>query len=185
LNDLLTSVEAYPHSVTNREGVSGARSADGLAVIAKALAAHPGARVFLIQYGTNDSHGTLPVPSGLGKNPGDPGYAGSFKDNMHRIVTIVLAAGKVPALAKVPITLGPCSACTPFKDPTVASRNLLIQQYNAAIDELVAHFALTVVPPDFYRYFNEHRDQFSDRLHPNGAGYRAMADLWQSSLSDR
>ena len=81
-----------------------ATSSDGVSLIPILLARNPGAQYVLIEYGTNDA--ASPVPSGLGLHSGDAGYAGSFKDNMQRIITAVKTAGKQPYLAKVPYSNG-------------------------------------------------------------------------------
>jgi lysophospholipase L1-like esterase len=153
-----------------------------LALVPALLQRHPKARYDLIQYGTNDSgaSGALPVPSGEGLNPGDPGYAGSFKDNMQRIITAFVQAGQTPLLAKVPIVIAPCALCA---DPNVEPPNRLIQAYNRVIDELVIANDIQVTPPDFYTYFKSHPEEFYDDLHPNGAGYQAMANLWFQALT--
>jgi lysophospholipase L1-like esterase len=184
LNDLLTSAKGYPHTVA-KEGVSGHMAADGLALVPTLLQRHPKARYNLIQYGTNDSgaSGGLPVPSGEGLNPGDTRYDGSFKDNMQRIITAFVQAGQTPLLAKVPIVIRPCASCAPFPDPDAVPPNSLIQAYNRVIDELVIANDIQVTPPDFYTYFKSHPEQFSDDLHPNGAGYQAMANLWFEALT--
>jgi lysophospholipase L1-like esterase len=138
----------------------------------------------------------MPVPSGLrfygldpdepgyGEllNPDEPGYVGSFLNNMQQIIDVVVADGKIPILAKVPITLGPCSICTPFSNPDEAARNILIRDYNTVIDELVAANGIVINPPNFYDYFRANQDQFSDNLHFNGKGYQSMADLWFDAL---
>jgi lysophospholipase L1-like esterase len=183
LNDLLTATEDYPHTVIN-EGVGGEESYNGLARIQDVINIHPEANYFLILFGTNDSGGTLPVPSGLGLNPGDSGYIGSYKDNMQQIIDEIMTAGKTPILGKVPITLGACPSCDPFPDPDVASRNLLIQEYNLVIGELVSANGIAVIPPDFYNYFRANQDEMSDNLHPNGTGYISMANLWFNALTD-
>lgn len=52
-------------------------------------------------YGTNDAF--IPtVPSGLGLNPGDPWYSGSYKDKMQRIISAIIGAGKTLNLVKIP-----------------------------------------------------------------------------------
>jgi lysophospholipase L1-like esterase len=73
-------------------------------------------------------------------------------------------------LAKIPFTLIP-------------ALNIVIQQYNQAIGELWAENGITVVPPDFYSWFEQHPEQLADPLHPNGVGYQAMANLWKISLT--
>jgi len=187
LNNLLTSAKGCPHTVVN-EGIGGEESIEGLARVQSVLDAHLDAQYFLILFGTNDSHGTLPVPSGLDGNgvllkTGDQGYAGSFLDHMQQMVDKVKLAGKLPVLAKVPITLGPCSTCIPFVDPDTASRNLLIQKYNVVIEALASAIGSGIIPPDFYGYFRTHQDQLADNLHPDGVGYQSMASLWYDALT--
>ena len=189
LNDLLTAAKGIPHTVVNA-GIGGEKSLDGLSRVQNVLEAHPDANYVLILFGTNDSNGTIPVPSGLAANgtllnPQDPGYAGSYLDNMQRIVNAVYAAGKQPILAKVPIALGPCSTCTPFNEPETAARNVLIQEYNVVIDALLNNNGIGVDPPDFYNYFRLNQDEFADNLHPDGAGYQAMANLWFQSIMNQ
>ena len=169
LNNLLTAAKGYPHNVVNA-GVSGTTSADGASTISTTLSNNPSANYFLIMYGSNDAW--IPaVPSGMGLTPGDPGYSGSFKDNMQRIVSAVLAAGKIPYLAEVPY-----STYSGISDAA-------IQEYNVVIDELVLTNNILVVPPAFYAYFKAHQNELADRLHPNGIGYQSMANLWFTALT--
>ena len=170
LNDHLTTSRGYPHTVSS-EGVGGIQSAGGLLRLSDAIKRHPDAAYYLIQYGTNDSLGPLPVPSGQGLNPGDASYPGSFKDNMQRIIDTVLSAGKAPYVAKVPFTL------------SGTTRNNLIRQYNVVIDELVLKNGIEVVPPDFFSYFEANPSELTDTVHPNGQGYQAMANLWHNALT--
>jgi lysophospholipase L1-like esterase len=59
----------------------------------------------------------------------------------------------------------------------------LYQGYNQAINELVAANNITVIPPDFYTWFQNNPNQLqSDGLHPNGIGYQSMANLWFNAL---
>lgn len=181
LNDLLTSFAGYPHTVKN-EGVGGRTSLGGANKINSILAGHPVAQFMLILFGTNDSGPDLMLASGLGLFPGDPGYAGSYKANMQTIINAVVASGKLPILAKVPIAYGDCSRCKPYPNPETAPRNALIRQYNQVIDELVVQNALPIAGPDLYTHYAQHPEQMKDRLHPNGVGYQAMADLWADAL---
>jgi lysophospholipase L1-like esterase len=190
LNDLLTSATGQSHTIAN-EGVGGATSADGLASIPTVLNAHPDSWRFLVQYGTNDANPLFPIPSGRGLNPGDPGYPGTFKDNMQQITDAINAAGKEVCLAKPPITLGDSTFGTPYVDPDTGARNVLIKEYIDVIDELKNDplNGIAVPTPDFYGLFNENVTggkrydfEYADNLHPNGEGYRSMADGWLQSL---
>jgi lysophospholipase L1-like esterase len=179
LNDLLTGARGYSQTVEN-EGKSGRKSSNGAAVIADVLAAHPDSQTFLILFGTNDAFNE--IPSGMGLSSGDPNYPGSYKDNMTQIISAVIAAGKEPALAKVPLCLGDFSG-TPFPDPATAPLNLRIQEYNVVIDEMVSQFSIAIPPPDFYAHFEANPGEFADDCHMNGVGYQSMANLWLIALS--
>ena len=191
LNDLLTGFLGIPHTVVN-EGVGGTTSADGLESINTIIANHPLSRRFLIEYGTNDARPwLLPVPSGLGLNPEDSGYLGSFKDNMQQIIDALNTASKEAFLAKAPITLGDSTDSTPYEDPDLGARSVLVKEFNQVIDELAGDPSnnILVVPPDFYGLFNEdvlggkrYDSEYADNLHPNGEGCRSMADEWENVL---
>lgn len=162
-----------PYTVANK-GVPGHTSADGAASIAGTLSTYPSpsAKDYLIMYGTNDAF--IPaVPSGMALNPGNPGYNGSYKDNMQRIISAIIAAKKTPYLAKVPFT-------TTIWNGTIS--NSSIQEYNTVIDELRVKNGITVTAPPFYSYFQAHQGELDDGLHPNGVGYQSMAALWFNVL---
>lgn len=179
LNNLL-STAVFPRPVTvMSEGIGGTTSTNGLSRLSQTIARHSQSEYWLILFGTNDSGGATPLPSGVGLVPGQAGYAGSYKDKMQQIIDGLLGANpaKTPLLAKVPIV----------NNPSSVSRNMLIQEYNAVIGELVSANAIPVVPPDFYDYFEDHLTgsldpQFSDELHPNGVGYQNMAALWRDAI---
>jgi lysophospholipase L1-like esterase len=173
LQNLLTASKGYPIAVGN-EGIGGANSADGAASISSTLSNYPSAKYYLVMYGSNDAYTANhpAIPSGKNLLPGDSGYAGSFKDNMQRIITAILNAGKKPYLAEVPYT-------------TRANYNTsMIYDYNVAIDELVLTNNILVVPPPFYAHFLAHPGELSDGLHPNGTGYQSMATLWFNALNN-
>ena len=181
LRDLLGNSKGFPNTVANW-GVGGATSAAGAKFISFTLSTIPMAKYFLVMYGTNDASLPGPVPSGKGKRPGDmaieergivviPGYRGSYKDNMQRIISAILAAGKIPYLAKVPYTTSPSI--------DISS----VREYNVVVDELVAANNITVTPPDFYVYFQGHPDEIPDGIHPNRIGYESMANLWFVALT--
>jgi len=194
LNNSLTAYEkGFPQNIVN-EGVGGDTSADGVAFIPTALSLYPGAKKYLLMYGTNDSDPFFPIPSGKGLHPGDPGYPGTYKDNLQQMINAINAAGKQVCLAKLLITLGDTPNGVRYVDPDIGRRSQLIKEYNEVVDELVNDPSnhITVTPPDFYNYFKEvdpatgdprYEDQFSDNLHPNGIGYQSMAALWFGALT--
>ena len=170
LSNLLRNSKGYPNTVANW-GVGGATSGGGAKFISLTLSTVPWAKYFLVMYGTNDARLPGAVPSGKGLRPEDPGYRGSYKDNMQRIISAIRSAGKIPYLAKVPYA-------------TMRSINISsIREYNVVVDELVAANDIAVTPPDFFAYFQKHQDEIPDGLHPNKIGYESMANLWFIALT--
>lgn len=171
LNDYLVTANGVPVSVLN-DGNAGEESWEGAARIAQVLNGAPEAMAIQAFYGANDSGGSTPTPSGLGLNPGDAGYAGSFKDNIQQIIDAVSAAGKGIFLAKAPPYLAN------------STRDALVQQYNLVIDELVASNGLGYTPADFHTWFVANPSEFSaDGIHPTGAGYQSIARIWCEALN--
>jgi lysophospholipase L1-like esterase len=170
LGDLLKKSKGFPNTVANW-GMGGATSATGARSIPLPLSKAPWAKYFLVMFGTNDASRPGPIPSGKGKGPGDPGYRESYKDNLQKIISAILGAGKIPCLAKVPYTTSPSI--------DISS----IREYNAVVEELVAANNLSVTPPDFFTYFQDHTDEIPDGIHPNKIGYESMAKLWFIALT--
>lgn len=172
LADALTVARGHPVAVYN-EGLGGENSAQAAVRIWTVVQKHPDAQRFLIMYGTNDAFASR--TSGLGLNPGDAGYAGSFKAYMQQIIDVVIAAGKIPFLAKAP----PLS-------PVGGANDLKVQSYNQVIDELVADPTNNIgaLPPDFHAYFATRisTHYIPDGIHPNGLGYQGMSALWLDVL---
>jgi lysophospholipase L1-like esterase len=189
LDNLLTSTTGNTTLIAN-EGESGEDSSEALGRIQNVIDGHPGAQYFLILYGANDSHGSMPIPSGWHEeenrplNRNESGYAGSFLDNMQQIIDAIAVAGKNSILGKSLIALGPCSSCEPFSEPDTAPRNLLIKQYNKVIDALVDANEILFNPPDFYNHYKTNQNEMADNLHPNGTGYQSMANLWFNALTN-
>ena len=184
LNDLLAA-DGYPHTFVN-EAESGTTSTDGLMALPAILQRNPDAQRVLIMFGMNDARPWLPKPSGLGKWPGDSGYAGTYKDNIQQMLDLIQNDSKEPVLAKVNIALGDSSTGTPYPDPNEGARSVLIQEYNQVVDELfAANTNIEFTPPDFYSYFEiNHPTEYFDNVHPNGIGYRSMAQIWNDILTD-
>jgi lysophospholipase L1-like esterase len=176
LADFLLAKKGYSPKIVN-EGVEGETSLGALFRVPGVLAKYPTAQFYLIQYGTNDAGGTFfPVPSGLGLNPGNAGYPGSFKDAMQQIIDLVKNQGKTPMLALISYTT------RAFKISHIIDYNRVITGYQNDPGLIVIN-GLPVVPPDFWSHFKTNPQQLHpDGLHPTGEGYRAMGDLWCGAL---
>jgi lysophospholipase L1-like esterase len=176
LADLLTAAKGYPVTVAN-EGVQGTNTADGLAALPTLIAKYPNAQRFIILYGHND-YMQLNSPSGRGLHPGDPGYAGSSKDRLQRMIDMLKAAGKEAILAKSPDALN-----VPAVPPGL---NAFLQEFNQVIDELYLDPAngITVTPPDFYTYYANHPEEHttSDGILLTGVGHMHMGQMWRDAL---
>lgn len=178
LNDLLSADNPIPVTVLN-EGNAGETSSEGVLRMMAVVERTPAAQAYLTIYGANDSSESMPPPSGAGLtctslNPisgCDSGYLGSFKHNMQRMINAAADAGKQLILAKAPphLTNGP--------------RDALIQGYNNAVEQVVTENGFGYTPPDFHTFFSANPGLMVDALHPNGLGYREMADLWCQSLN--
>jgi lysophospholipase L1-like esterase len=168
LNNLLTEAKGYPHTVVNA-GVSGETSADGVSRIGSVLSGNPSANYFLILYGTNDA--LVPAVS-----------KATYKANIQAIMTAIKNAEKIPYLAKVPYV----DPTNPLFPAGLNFSDAAIHLYNQAIDELAADplNGISVVPPDFYGWFQSHTGQLDDGIHPTGTGYQSMATLWFNELTD-
>jgi lysophospholipase L1-like esterase len=189
LNDYLSGDKGYPHSIIN-EGISGETTQEGLLRLPSVLTKYPEASTFLLLYGTNNTSpiASQPLESGKRLNVGDVGYDGTYKDYMQQMIDLVNSAGKKAAIAKIPVALGTSSSSGDYSEPIDDEyRNVKTRDFNEAIDELVADPSNNIVatPPDFYTYFrdiNIYEAEYFDNLHPNGAGYSSIADLWRDAL---
>ena len=179
LNDLLSGALNKPITVMN-EGLGGTKSGkgsgNGVSRLPSTKSRHLQSQYWLLLFGTNDSGGSMPVPSGKSCTEadfqaGNPSCTGTYKDSMRKLILGLQAAGKVPLLAKVPFILNATS-----------SRDIIIRDYNIVIDDLVTEHTIAVTPPDFYIYFMQHPGEMWDNLHPNGNGYISMASLWFGAL---
>jgi lysophospholipase L1-like esterase len=171
LADALTSSRGYPVTVVN-EAVGGTASADAAASIQALLEKHPEAQVFLTFWGHNDA--LQLVPSGLGLQPGQAGYTGSFKANMQSIINALNAAGKSLVIAKAPPVL-----------PLNSDYHARVQEYNMVVEELAADPGNGLIPPpDFHTYFETRTTtHYAGNEILNGLGYRDMAQLWFEALT--
>ena len=182
LNNLLTNALSYPNIIYN-EGIGGDESWDAaFKRIDSILERHPGSNKALILLGTNDSGGTLPVPSGLGCV--GPSCDGTFKGNMQTLVDKIITAGKTVVVGLVPPAFGAGTGSVPYSNPLSASRNQLIQQYNQVITSELANIQ---IGPNFNSFFlsatTNRFSVFSDTLHFNGLGYVVVSRLWNNVLT--
>ncbi len=189
--DLAAGGESFPHFFA-KEAVPGDKSADGVALISGVLANHPEAQRIILGYGMNDARPSNPTPSGLGSNPGNPQYPGSYKHNMQQMINAANAVGLEAILPLINIALGDCAdpkICKPYANPERGARTVNIQELNLVIEEIRSEMNfdgdatndISVVPPDFYDMFNPNsptgnQGQFDDNIHPNGEGYRTMVN---------
>ncbi len=142
-------------------GIGGELSTMGLAHVADWLDANPDIQHFAILYGTNDSWGVqTPSSANLVK----------FTSNMTSIVDMLIAAGRVPILARIPFA-------TMFHDN--------LAPFNAAIDEISTSHGLPC-GPDLYSWFRDHPEELSsDGVHPSDIGYRSLNRLWAMAMLGR
>lgn len=152
-------------------GVNGGTSFDGSQSIGSILGGD--SMHYLVMYGTNDSTGAA---SGLNTT------RSTFKKNIQSIIDQIHDVGKKAYLAKIPPVLGKTNDGAIYENIDQGPRNLAIQKYNRAIDELVHENGINITPPDFYNHFKGRPELYSDNLHSNGRGYRDMAELWAQSL---
>jgi hypothetical protein len=93
------------------------------------------------------------------------------------------------------MVFGDSATGVPYPNPETHPQNLLIEEYNAVIDELKALNPLIEVmtgpPIQCDNFFTYYRDvprvggipiEFDDNIHVNGTGYQSMAQLWFETL---
>lgn len=114
----------------------------------------------------------------IGTNDANQGVSpGQWQRNVESIIRKLKAAG----INASDIYLGR----VPYRDGTSAGAEAsrqLMQEYNARIPAITANTGARI-GPDFYAYFEAHTSQLADNLHPNQAGYDAMAGLWTQSVT--
>lgn len=160
LSRLLESSRGHPILVVN-EGWSGI-SSDGFAHVTESqhfrdlvVTSHPNG--WLINLGANDMLGRRPAPE----------YRARLADiigNLNRLG----AAGPDIHLA-----------CPSYRNDS--TRIGVEASYLPVVDSLRAQFGLGA-GPDFFSYYRDHTGERADWVHPNGAGYAAMAQMWADAL---
>ena len=135
----------------------GATSSDPYRSLARAMALQPEVRYWGIALGTNDTN--------------NAGLFASYRDNLVQGIDQLLAAGKVPVLARIPDT-----APGGFGTPQLKKEALSI------IDELAARYRL-IPGPDFYTPFRQNLSTYiSDGTHHTAEGARVTNRLWAETL---
>jgi lysophospholipase L1-like esterase len=137
-------------------GIGGELSTMGLAHIATWLTLNPDFQHIALLYGTNDSWGDKTASST------------SFESNMNAIVDMILAAGRVPVLARIPFSV---------ETPTT------MPQFNAIVDGISTAKGLPC-GPDLYGWFRDHPEEVGpDGVHPTTTGYASINRLWAQAMS--
>lgn len=183
---ILSAILPAPDNTVVNAGDIGDTSSDGVNKIETVLANNTDATHFLIQFGTNDARAVTSVS------------VDEYRNNMRNIIQAVEYAGKRPLLAKIPILYRGKDSMRPPCNLSSASAqavNQRIREYNQAIDDLIAEYNLditlgqTLEAPDFYNHFESTNidasgksEEFYDCVHPNDAGYQAMAQIWAGTL---
>jgi len=140
-------------------GIGGELSAMGLAHVDQWLALNPDIQHFAILYGTNDSWDKDGAQA--------QSAAQTMQTNLDMIVQKLLAAGRVPILARIPYASMHHTDLPPF---------------NAAIDGISTAHGLPC-GPDFYNYFLANPTQLGpDGVHPADLGSVAMNRLWAEAV---
>lgn len=118
------------------------------------LALAPGMHYWAVLLGTNDSSG----------NNRD---TASFRKRLDQLVKRLLAAGKVPVLARIPYASD--------------GQHDHIPEFNKVIEAVAAANCLPQ-GPDLYSWFRAHPEHLRDKLHPDDEGIRAINRLWADAV---
>ena len=70
-------------------------------------------------------------------------------------------------------------ACPNYRSDS--TRTGVETNYLPVVDSLRARFGLGA-GPDFFSHYRDHKGERADWVHPNGAGYAAMAQMWADAL---
>ena len=175
LQSLLSSSNPVPQIIFN-EGVPGDNSLDVVDLrINSILERYPNANFAQVLIGTNDTGGTLPIPSGLGCS--GAGCNGTFKQNVQNLIDVLNVAGITPVIALTPPIFDSVT-------PLTSVRNVALQAYNSVI---LTELSNRVIGPDLYTYFlsaaQNRESLYSDDLHFNGYGYKIVAHLWEHYIN--
>jgi lysophospholipase L1-like esterase len=144
--------------VTECGGTGSIKSSDGAQYINTWLSIFPGKYVGLA-FGTNDAWG-------------NPNGTTAYYNNMEKMVKAILAAGKTPAISKIP-----------WARLSDVQNN--VPAYNAKIDDLYKAYPQIIKGPDFWTFFKNNQDYIGgglDNVHPTTEGYNAMREQWAKTM---
>lgn len=189
LNDgfsgIRTARDLYGNTTgSDRIGTSGYLNVLGKAAIYRQHIADLGAGQILLQVGTNDATAVSTSNPYNNLMPADV-----FKEDLRAVLNALLQdrPDLTVWVARLPWRNDGTSS-------QAATRRATIQAFNASIAELVDELDDTTsirLGPDFYSHFAANPDQIvtvnpsngsADNLHPNAAGFSAMAELWAGVL---
>ena len=148
-----TAAPAYMPAMING-GIGSELTSHGLARLDEMLALNPDYRFFAITYGTNDSWGNKTDTT-------------AYRANLQAMIDKLKAAGHEPVLSHIPYSPD-------------GNHNTL-DLFNTVVDELTQQNGLQI-GPDLTAWFKAHPDQFTDMVHPNYDGQKAMNKLWADAM---
>lgn len=132
-----------------------------------ALSQYPDVRYWCITLGTNDG-------------PSMPGGLAAWVASMEYVIDAILAAGKIPVLARAPYT----GSAIYGGGPAYEGNNLKYLNDNG-VDALVATYGLRT-GPDLYQLFWDERTTYNVTAdpHPNETGYKGWIQAWTDSFGE-
>ena len=148
----LSDGERYPSMINF--GVSGNTAGNIYNRLQRTIDLNPGIHFWAIGVGTNDTTGSDET----------------YKQNLTRIVEMLISNGKQPIIARIPFSK---------VGGTGLASNIRIQDLNEIVEEVRALFDLPA-GPDLYAYFQNNPSHLrgDDGIHPNAAGCEGMNRLW-------
>jgi lysophospholipase L1-like esterase len=136
-------------------GVGGEFATNGASRIDAYLTDFPDMKYWAIEYGTNDSY------------EANLNGIEQFRSTMQIIIDKIMAAGKIPILARMPFSPAPGYSAIPL--------------FNSVVDSLALGSNL-IHGPDLYTYIQSHASELADGVHPNSAGAVSLNRLWAEAM---
>jgi acyl-CoA thioesterase I len=131
-------------------GIGGENSRDALEHVDEWLAVNPDFKYWALGYGTNDAAGNTDDTE-------------EYRSRMQTVIAKILAAGRVPILARIPFAADGDHAGIP--------------KFNGVVDALRAANTLPG-GANLYGWFRQHPEQLRDKLHPDDRGIVEANRLW-------